>query len=158
MSLLRWWIVFLVVAIGAHIAILNGWVKKITDADPTGISWAIIAIFAVMTLYNGVLTANLERKGSNPKELQRKISNGSIAATSCSRLGLIGTVVGFITQVASLGALDATNVAGLQSAIAHMSEGIGIALYTTLLGQLAALLLILQYHMLERAIEERCEK
>jgi hypothetical protein len=69
------------------------------------------------------------------------------------KLGLLGTVVGFIL----LGALTQTtqfDLGTMQKLLTQMSAGMGTALYTTFVGLIASMLLGVQYHLLDRAADE----
>ncbi len=69
------------------------------------------------------------------------------------RLGLIGTIIGFILIFASLGDGPKPNSGNIQDLLFTMSGGMGTALYTTLLGLISATLLGTQYMILGRSVE-----
>ena len=66
------------------------------------------------------------------------------------KLGLLGTIIGFILMLASVSVTDNMDVASLQSIIKNMSSGMGTALYTTLTGLVASMILAIQYLLVER--------
>ena len=66
------------------------------------------------------------------------------------KLGLLGTIIGFILMLASVSVSDDMDVAGLQNIIKSMSNGMGTALYTTLTGLVASMILAIQYLLVER--------
>ena len=69
------------------------------------------------------------------------------------RLGLVGTIIGFILILGTLsGGADVT-AENIQTLLISMSGGMGVALYTTLAGLVTASLLGLQYMVLGRCIE-----
>ena len=70
------------------------------------------------------------------------------------RLGLIGTIIGFILIFASLNETPEVDGQNIQSLLLTMSGGMGTALYTTLLGLISATLLGAQYLILGRSVEE----
>ena len=70
------------------------------------------------------------------------------------RLGLIGTIVGFILIFASLSGGPTPDSQNVQELLLSMSGGMGTALYTTLLGLLSGTILGLQYMILSRSVEE----
>ena len=70
------------------------------------------------------------------------------------RMGLIGTIVGFILIFASLSTGPKPDSGNIQELLISMSGGMGTALYTTLLGLLCATVLGLQYIILSRSVEE----
>lgn len=69
-------------------------------------------------------------------------------------LGLLGTVIGFIAMLAPIGNLDGADELALKSALAEMSGGMAIALYTTLVGLIGALWLKLQGYLLDHGADE----
>lgn len=70
------------------------------------------------------------------------------------RMGLIGTIVGFILIFASLSGGPAPDSQNIQELLLSMSGGMGTALYTTLLGLISGTVLGLQYMILSRSVEE----
>jgi len=69
------------------------------------------------------------------------------------RLGLLGTIIGFILIFASLDNLDIDGGDDLKNLLIAMSGGMGTALYTTLTGLIGASLLSFQYLLLGRQSE-----
>ena len=70
-------------------------------------------------------------------------------------LGLIGTVVGFVIAVSGLGdsLAGGENLQRIQGVLGQIVTGMGVALFTTLVGSvLGGLWLQLHYQMLARAI------
>ena len=70
------------------------------------------------------------------------------------KLGLLGTVIGFILMlrsVLSLGTIEFNDVQGL---LGEMTVGMAVALNTTLMGLLTSMLLGLQYLMLDRGADK----
>ncbi|MEM7636781.1 MAG: MotA/TolQ/ExbB proton channel family protein, partial [Pseudomonadota bacterium] len=70
------------------------------------------------------------------------------------RLGLIGTIVGFILILGALSSGPAPTPENIQTLLISMSGGMGTALYTTLAGLVTAMLLGAQYMVLARGTEE----
>lgn len=69
------------------------------------------------------------------------------------KLGLLGTVIGFIIMLGAVDSAGSFDVAAVQQLLGSMSEGMSVALYTTLTGLSASMLLGLQYLMLDRAAD-----
>ena len=74
---------------------------------------------------------------------------GHFASDALLRLGLLGTIVGFILMLLPVGDIEAFDPALMQQLLAAMSGGMAVALYTTLAGLVASTLLKLQYHILD---------
>jgi MotA/TolQ/ExbB proton channel family len=69
-------------------------------------------------------------------------------------LGLLGTVVGFILMLAPIANLDTSDHNAIQTALAAMSGGMAVALYTTLTGLIGGILLKVQGFLLDGAVHE----
>lgn len=69
------------------------------------------------------------------------------------RLGLVGTIIGFIIVLSALSDGPAPTGDNIQTLLIAMSAGMGTALYTTLAGLICASLLGAQHMILSRAIE-----
>jgi hypothetical protein len=69
-------------------------------------------------------------------------------------LGLLGTVIGFILMLGPISGLDAGDHSAIKSALAAMSGGMAVALYTTLTGLIGGMLLKIQGFLLDGAVDE----
>ena len=76
-------------------------------------------------------------------------SVGWFVADAMLKLGLLGTVIGFILMLSSIQSIDSFDVETLKGALAAMSGGMGVALFTTLFGLVGGILLKLQYYILD---------
>jgi hypothetical protein len=81
-------------------------------------------------------------------------SIGFFIAETMLRLGLLGTVIGFIFMLAPLTSVQTIDVGQMREVLASMSGGMAVALYTTLCGLVGGILLKLQYYFLEGGTEE----
>ncbi len=79
---------------------------------------------------------------------------GWFATDSMIKLGLLGTIIGFILMLGSVVNVTEFDVTTMQKILAHMSSGMGTALYTTMAGLVCSLLATAQYQMLDRNIDE----
>ena len=70
------------------------------------------------------------------------------------RLGLVGTIIGFIMILGSLSSGPAPTPENIQTLLISMSGGMGTALYTTLAGLVTGMALGAQYMVLGRGTEE----
>lgn len=70
------------------------------------------------------------------------------------KLGLLGTVVGFIIMLASVTNITSFDTGIMQEVLSAMSSGMGVALYTTLAGLVGGMLLAFQYQLLDRGAED----
>jgi biopolymer transport protein ExbB/TolQ len=63
-------------------------------------------------------------------------------------------VIGFILMLGPISGLDATDESEMQGALAAMSGGMAVALYTTLAGLVGGMLLKVQGLLLDGAVQE----
>ncbi len=95
---------------------------------------------------------------SNPELLQARLvervhsghSSGWFLSDFLLRLGLIGTVIGFVIMLGSVYELKQDDIQALQQLLTRMGGGMQVALYTTLAGLGSAMLIGLQCHWLDR--------
>ena len=66
------------------------------------------------------------------------------------KLGLLGTVVGFIMMLSSLEGLERLDISDIKTLMQQMTQGMGVAMNTTLVGLIGSILLGLQFLMLDR--------
>ena len=84
---------------------------------------------------------NLKKKGNTEsaqildiyiKKVNAYFEFGWFSADIMLKLGLIGTVIGFIIMLGSLSDITTFDVSLLQGVLTTMGSGMGVALYTTL--------------------------
>ena len=76
---------------------------------------------------------------------------GAFASDTLMKLGLLGTIIGFIMMLAPIAGLDAADHASVKSSMGLMSDGMAVAMYTTLTGLIGSILVQTQYYMLDKA-------
>jgi len=76
---------------------------------------------------------------------------GTFVADALMKLGLLGTIIGFILMLAPIAGLDAADRASVKSSMGLMSDGMAVAMYTTLTGLVGSVLLQMQYYLLDEA-------
>ena len=87
-------------------------------------------------------------------KLRGETKIGSFIADSLFKLGLLGTIVGFVLMLQPISAIDSFDEISIKNALTSMSAGMSIALFTTLSGLVGGLLLKTQYYFLEDAAEK----
>lgn len=85
--------------------------------------------------------------------IRRGHETGWFIADLLIRLGLLGTVIGFIFMLGSVANLSAIDLQTLQHMLSNMSSGMRIALYTTLSGLTSGILLSFQYQLLDQGAD-----
>lgn len=76
---------------------------------------------------------------------------GGFASDSLMKLGLLGTIIGFIIMLAPIAGLDASDKTTMRNSMGLMSDGMAVAMYATLAGLVGSILLKMQYYMLDGA-------
>ncbi len=74
---------------------------------------------------------------------------GHFVADTLLKLGLLGTIVGFILMLLPVGELNEIDASLMRQLLTAMSSGMAVALYTTLAGLVTSTLLEFQYHVLD---------
>jgi hypothetical protein len=84
-------------------------------------------------------------------KLRGSNSLGTFAGDTAMKLGLLGTIIGFIIMLAPIAGLDAGDRALMKSSMGLMSDGMAVAMYTTLAGLVGSILIKIQYYALDGA-------
>jgi small-conductance mechanosensitive channel len=87
-------------------------------------------------------------------DLRRGHELGWFVADLLLSLGLLGTVIGFVLMLGPMSHLDAADQSAIRAALAAMSGGMAVALYTTLAGLIGGMLLKVQGFLLDGAVQE----
>ena len=85
-------------------------------------------------------------------EYAKKLSFGWLAADISLKLGLLGTVIGFILMLQPISELNNTSPEELKIALSSMSSGMAVALFTTLTGLVSSILIRLQFQLTSSSI------
>jgi MotA/TolQ/ExbB proton channel family len=153
-----------------------GWWSALVVGDPSGISLSIVVMTLATTAWVGVRAWHLVQqakpgsdwrnqfdawnRASNPdaQSLLAENTHGSHEtawwfASATIKLGLLGTVVGFIVMSTRIGQMASFDLDQVQGLLKQMTQGMAIALYTTLVGLLANLWLGLLLLLLDRTAD-----
>ena len=76
---------------------------------------------------------------------------GAFASDLVMKLGLFGTIVGFIMMLAPIAGLNADDQGAIKSSMGLMSSGMAVAMYTTLAGLVGSILIKIEYQFVEAA-------
>ncbi len=74
---------------------------------------------------------------------------GHFLSDALLKLGLLGTIVGFILMLLPVGEITEIDASLMRQLLTAMSSGMAVALYTTLAGLVTSTLLEFQYHILD---------
>jgi hypothetical protein len=147
----------------------QGWVGALLAADQGGMCRAIVAVFLVGLVWSAQRALELSRALNAIKRLQAcheapvpeylRLGEGRDAqsrtlpirqiANSLVLLGLIGTVIGFIIALAGVRPDVVSDVNSIGPMVSTLISGMSVALYTTLVGSLLNLWLMVNVRLLE---------
>jgi len=140
-KLLKWWLIFCLTLLGFGTLYYFNMHSQLYYADVTKLSFLIIIIFMFTSVWIGRKTYDLE----TTSVIDEKIDVGWFIAESCLALGMVGTVTGFLYMLGTaFENIDITDTTTLQDALASMAKGMSTALYTTLTGLIASLIIKVQ--------------
>ena len=156
---LKGFILLGVIFFGIFVLHRNGLLTLLLEGDKSYLSFAILSVWLIATLrwlwllhWCQILGEKLTDKKISEESLQsrmeRWLNHGWFAADLCLKIGLLGTIIGFILMLSPIRDLTAFDPANLQNALKAMSGGMAVALYTTLAGLASHILLRVQYQLL----------
>lgn len=148
-----------------------GVLSLIIDSDKSRISLAILVIYFCATIHWYVLSIALSKQidaidaidsvsiGKDIKtislmedDLSNKHALGYMIVDILLKLGLTGTVIGFILMLLPIGEIKDFDTQIIQQLLSKMSGGMAVALYTTLTGLITSIFLRLQYFLLDSSL------
>ena len=150
----------------AYLLYDRGLLGVVLQGDKSRLSWLIIAIWTGMSLRWLYLLRWVQQTGDAAQpsddavldareiEMARWLNHGWFAADAVLKIGLLGTIIGFILMLSPIATLASFDPASLQKALGEMSGGMAVALYTTLSGLIANIVLRFQYQFLADAMQK----
>ncbi|MCG8450012.1 MAG: MotA/TolQ/ExbB proton channel family protein [Pirellulales bacterium] len=102
--------------------------------------------------YNSADNALLSEVFAEQAHAQHEI--GWFFTSLLIKLGLLGTVIGFVLMLGPLSTLESFDISDVQNILAKMTSGMAVALNTTLVGLLSSMLLSFQYLLLDHGADE----
>ena len=173
-------VLFTIIVFAFYLLFDLGLLNLIFESDKSKISILILFIYTAATIHWLFLAWRLdgEQKGdgnvsdfinvSNSKtELERQnllsilgdeLSNrhalGHMTSDVLLKLGLTGTVVGFILMLLPIGDMKDFDPQKIQPLLSSMSAGMAVALYTTLSGLVTSTILKFQYFLLDASLSK----
>ena len=160
---LKWWLLVCTVLIAALFGYTEGVFTKVYEADFTKLSIVLVSLFTYMSIWCGVKTwqlsafldtydPNKENNSVVVERIEHLTEVGWFVSDLCLTIGMIGTVVGFITMLGGFFTVDFSDTATLQNLIKDLGSGMSVSLYTTLVGLICSALLKIQYFNLNQGI------
>ena len=93
-----------------------------------------------------------EARSSFENDLTAKLETGWFVVDLLLKLGLVGTVIGFIIMLSAITEIENFDFTLMNKLLQNMSDGMKVALYTTLTGLVTSILLSMQYKYLETLV------
>lgn len=87
-------------------------------------------------------------------ELKNPHNIGWFCTDIMIKLGLLGTIIGFVLMLGSVVNVSDFDANAMQNILKQMSSGMGTALYTTFAGLVCSILTAAQFFMLDQAADE----
>ena len=138
---LRWLLLFCTSCAALFTAYSVGFVDALLAKDITRLSFVILAVFFLTSIYVGYLTY----KRSKGAVVKIGANVGWFVTELLLALGMIGTVIGFIMMLGgSFENLNISDTGSVKTALTDMAIGMSTALYTTLVGMVCSQILKVQ--------------
>ena len=100
------------------------------------------------------LAGNPELLEALENELKNPHNIGWFCTDIMIKLGLLGTIIGFVLMLGSVVNVSDFDANAMQNILKQMSSGMGTALYTTFAGLVCSILTAAQFFMLDQAADE----
>ena len=130
------------------------------EQPPGGVLAQHLAAFATRTTDSDAQASDSEATTLVGMLVSRAKSShdlGWFLADILLKLGLLGTIVGFILMLGSVADTASLDVNTMQKVLKQMSNGMGTALYTTLAGLMGSMTLGAQYLILDKGADHVIE-
>ena len=113
-----------------------GWADTLYSSDSTKLSVIISVVFLVSTVFSGYALFF-----GNKKSLQQTKRFNEFTGTSVLGLGMLGTLIGMSNMLGGFQNVVASDSGSVQQFISNLGTGVGVAIYTTISGLVASLLI-----------------
>ena len=156
---LRWFALVILMAVAGWYGYDAGVVHSIVETDISKLSIVIVSLLGIGTLLEGVSAWKVGRnKNITSKRMENRLFIGWFLAETMMVLGLAGTVVGFIVLFqGNFADVSFDDPETVQAVIIAIASGMGVSLYTTIVGIFSSLLLKLQLVNVEVALNEQAK-
>ncbi len=108
------------------------------------------SLLAAWVRARGSAAADTEQLPDLERILGKRLESGWFMADLMFKIGLVGTVIGFIVMLGAITDLKSLDIHQARQMLGDMSSGMRLALYTTLAGLSCGALTGVQFHLLER--------
>jgi hypothetical protein len=125
--------------------------SKLWEADVSKLSFVIILMFTIELVTYGLNLRSYERNGVTT---DLELKEGYDKASLLEKIGMMGTIIGFIVMLYSLKGVDLTDTANIADVFSLATTGMSTALFTTLAGLVTGTALELLYKRFEKTAAE----
>lgn len=156
-ALIKWWFIFWSCIVGSLFVQYNGLFEALWHADHVKLSFVILAVFAITTVFVGILTRRLVKlKDGAIESVKANLPMCWFSTEAMNALGMIGTVAGFLIMLSGAfgGEIDPGNIESMKRLISSAAIGLSTSACATLVGLLCSTLGKLQLVVLERALND----
>lgn len=168
--MLLYWVLFFVSVICFTVLLYwFGYIQQVAEYDYTRITFMIMFIFFVCSLYCGKTMLSMVKNGYQKlagnvvdmygkpvtkHQLKNPVEIGYFVAEVLSGLGMLGTVIGMLdVLLVNLPLIDPSNIQLLKQTLGDVGKGIGTALITTIGGLSCSILLKCQFMVLDKTTD-----
>ena len=165
---MRWFLFAILTLVGIFFVGREGFFETLLERDFTRLSFVILALFTWVSLAIGIRTKKVgawvktskgvyDRKGKlvDPSEIREFSTIAWFVAALSTKIGMIGTVWGFIVALIGFIGININDPVAAQSGMSHMISGVMAALYTTFVGLVCSLFIVIQAYHLDFSIREK---
>lgn len=152
----RWFLMLAVVAVSAVALFHFGVAQDIYQTDISKLSLVIFGLYLIGTALAGFSSYRVGTHKTLTHNTEQRLYIGWFLSEAMMVLGLAGTVIGFIVLFkGNFDNVSFDNPETIKGIIIAIASGMGVALYTTLVGIFCSLLLKMQLVSIEVAIDEQ---
>jgi hypothetical protein len=154
----RWFLMSVLVTVAGVALAHFGVIQDIYDTDISRLSSIIAGLYVIGSVLLGYTSYRVGSHHSLTRNTEHRLYLGWFIAEVMMVLGLAGTVIGFIVLFnGNFKDISFTDPDSIKDIIIAIASGMGVALYTTLVGIFGSLLLKMQLVSIEVAIDEQTE-
>lgn len=157
MTVFKRWFLMVVLVTVAGVALYHfGVVQDIFETDISRLSSVIMVLYIIGTALTGFSSYRVGTHHTLTHNTEHRLYIGWFISEAMMVLGLAGTVIGFIVLFnGNFEGVSFDDPETIKEIIIAIASGMGVALYTTLVGIFASLLLKMQLVSIEVAIDEQ---
>lgn len=153
---LKWWLTILLIAIFTGFCFFSNIFHTVWDNDVTKLSFVILLLFYTQSIICGIQTWSvgyIKQGDPTRRDLKEKIESGWFMSDLFLSIGMVGTVIGFISMLGGFATLNVDDTQTVQALIRDLGLGMSTALYTTLVGLVCSIFLKIQYFILGQGVD-----